>query len=52
MWIKYLIVLYNNVAWAKVHITVKELLPVVVACTLWGDSWRGKVHTCSIVPVY
>ena len=33
-------------AWAAVHITVKELLPVVVACALWGESWRGKTVRC------
>jgi hypothetical protein len=24
------------------HITVKELAPIVVAAILWGDGWRGK----------
>ena len=24
------------------HITVKELVPIVVAATVWGPSWRGK----------
>ena len=27
--------------WSSVHITVKELVPIVVACALWGDQWRG-----------
>ena len=26
-------------SWYGVHITVKELLPIVVACALWGKSW-------------
>ena len=25
-----------------VHITVKELAPIVVAAAIWGHSWRGK----------
>ena len=29
-----------------VHITVKELLPVVVACALWGRQWRGMTVQC------
>ena len=32
--------------WASVHITVKELLPVVVACALWGEGWKGKAVQC------
>ena len=29
-------------SWAQVHITVKELLPIVMASVLWGRSWAGK----------
>ena len=29
-----------------VHITVKELLPVAVACALWGSHWRGMTVCC------
>ena len=29
-----------------VHITVKELLPVVVACALWGSHWRDMTVCC------
>ena len=29
-------------AWATVHITIKELLPIVMSCALWSDDWRGK----------
>lgn len=25
------------------HITVKELLPIVVACAVWGHRWPGEV---------
>ena len=30
------------VEWANVHITVKELLPVVISCALWGHRWAGE----------
>ena len=35
-------------SWATVHITVKELLPIVVACAVWGKQWRGMTikHVC------
>ena len=33
-------------SWATVHITVKELLPVVVSCALWGGGWQGKTVQC------
>ena len=33
-------------AWTMVHITVKELLPVVVSVALWGKQWAGKVIYC------
>ena len=26
----------------RVDISVKELLPVVVAAALWGNTWQGK----------
>ena len=29
-------------SWMPVHITVKELLPIVVACAIWGRQWQGK----------
>ena len=28
--------------WEAVDISVKELLPVVVAAALWGNTWQGK----------
>ena len=28
--------------WSQVHITVKELLPVVVACAVWGRTTQGN----------
>ena len=32
--------------WKEVHITVKELLPIVVACAVWGHLWRGTAVCC------
>ena len=29
-----------------VHITVKELLPIVVAVTVWGHQWQGRTVRC------
>ena len=29
-------------SWKDVHISAKELLPVVVSSALWGSSWAGK----------
>ena len=33
-------------AWGEVHITAKELLPIVIACALWGPKWRGQTVLC------
>ncbi len=33
-------------AWREVHITIKELLPVVVAVAVWGRKWRGMSVRC------
>ena len=32
--------------WKDVHITVKELVPVVITATLWGFYCRGKTIQC------
>lgn len=32
--------------WTDVHITAKELLPIVIACALWGQEWRGHSVLC------
>ena len=32
--------------WADVHITVKELLPIAVACAVWGKKWKGQTIKC------
>lgn len=33
-------------SWDSVHITVKELLPIVVAIALWGHEWQGRTIRC------
>ena len=33
-------------SWKGVHITVQELLPVVLAVALWGKQWQGKSIRC------
>ena len=33
-------------SWSHVHITCKELLPVVVACAIWGRKWSGSKVEC------
>ena len=33
-------------SWKDIHITVKELLPIIVACAVWGKQWRGKTICC------
>ena len=33
------------VEWAKVDITVKELVPIIVAAAVWGRCWR-RLHIC------
>ncbi len=32
---------WENV-WHHVHITIKELLPIVVASLIWGHQWKGQ----------
>ena len=33
-------------AWDGVHITAKELLPIVIASIVWGKGWKGKTVKC------
>ncbi len=33
-------------SWLEVHITVKELLPIVLAVAVWGHLWRGVTVSC------
>ena len=33
-------------SWRDVHITVKELLPIVLAAAVWGPLWRGFTVCC------
>ena len=32
--------------WSDIHITVKELLPIVLGVTVWGRAWKGYKVTC------
>ena len=32
--------------WEDVHITAKELLPIIVASAVWGHQWRGCSVRC------
>ena len=33
-------------AWMDLHITVKELLPIVLGVAAWGRQWAGKTIRC------
>ena len=33
-------------SWSAVGITVKELLPIVFSCAIWGRGWQGKQVQC------
>ena len=33
-------------SWSEVHITVKELLPIIMGVALWGRSWQGRTIRC------
>jgi hypothetical protein len=33
--------------WEVVHITTKELIPIMVACAVWGGQWPGSTIQCS-----
>ena len=33
-------------SWASIHITIKELLPIIMSCVVWGHMWRGKTVKC------
>ena len=33
-------------SWLQLHITVKELLPVVISIAIWGKLWSGKTVHC------
>ena len=32
--------------WLARHITVKELLPVVISAAIWGNQWRRSTVRC------
>ena len=29
-------------SWHGIHITAKEVLPIVIGVALWGEQWRGQ----------
>ena len=33
-------------SWSSIHITVKELLPIVMSVAVWGHRWQGKCVRC------
>ena len=33
-------------SWRDIHITVKELLPIVIGAALWGSAWQGRTVSC------
>ncbi len=33
-------------SWSSIHITVKELLPIVTGIALWGRKWHGQTVHC------
>ena len=33
-------------SWREVHITGKELLPIVISIALWGEQWRNRAVRC------
>ena len=32
--------------WSDVHITAKELLPIVLGVAVWGPRWKGRTVLC------
>ena len=32
--------------WSGIHITVKELLPIVFGVAIWGSRWKGLTVLC------
>ena len=33
-------------SWTPIHITIKELLPIIMSCALWGSKWKGMTVRC------
>ena len=33
-------------SWRDVHITVKELIPIVIGVAIWGSKWKGAMVRC------
>ena len=32
--------------WSPIQITIKELLPEIMSCALWGSTWKGMTVKC------
>ena len=32
--------------WCSIHITAKELVPIIIAAAVWGRKWQGKAVLC------
>ena len=32
--------------WIPLHITVKELLPIIISVAVWEERWRGQTIAC------
>ena len=41
-WSKYWFSIKWGECWSVIHITIKELLPIVVASAVWGEQWIGR----------
>ncbi len=33
-------------SWSGIHITIKELLPIVLGVAVWGEMWQGMSVSC------
>lgn len=33
-------------SWSSIHITSKELIPIIIATAVWGRKWQGNVVQC------
>lgn len=32
-------------SWVNIHITAKELIPIVISTAIWGISWHNQADT-------
>ena len=33
-------------SWSSIHITAKEMVPIIIAAAIWGRKWQGKAILC------